>query len=53
MKAKLGYEHSKNNLIQMQTRQAVLNYEADNMRSRLSSLYEAIGSLGDAKLLQD
>lgn len=37
----------------MQTRQAVLNYEADNMRSRLASLYEAIGSLGDAKLLQD
>ena len=53
MTAKLGFEQSKNNLIQLQTRQAVLNYEADNMRSRLQSLYEAIGSLGDAKLIMD
>jgi len=37
----------------VQTGQAVLKFEAENMRARLACLYEAINSLGDAKLIND
>ena len=53
MIAKQGFESSKNTLIQQETRQTVLEYEADKMRSRLSNLYSAMNSLGDGKLLKD
>ena len=52
-KAKLGFEHFKNNRIELETREKVQNYEANMMRHRLHSLYESIGSLGDAKLVAD
>ena len=53
MIAKQGFESSKNTLIQQETRQTVLEYEADKMRSRLSNLYSAMNSLGDGKLMKD
>ena len=53
MVAKLGFESSKNTLIQQETRQTVLEYEADKMRSRLSNLYSSMENLGEGKLLKD
>lgn len=53
MDERLRLDQSNNNLIQMETRQAVINYEADNMRHQLHSLIESIGILGDTKLIHD
>lgn len=37
----------------MNIRAKLLNYETDNMRSNLDSLFTTIASLGDSKLMQD